>query len=407
MGAIKKRMRGSSLKRSFILYFVACLLVAIVLSLISLGLCQFGQSMIYKKYKAQYDVEAGQGQVFFEDGKVDGSLRIYTWDIRSHYTDFEDGLDKALDILSVALVPVWFAICIGATGALFYKRKLQPPLAILDAAADNITENNLDFTVSYHKNDEMGKLCRSFEKMRAALQENHLEMWRQLEERRRLNAAFSHDLRTPLTVLKGQTEMLLKYVPDGRMQTEKIVAVAATMKGHVSRLESYVGTMSSLQKFEDIAVNKSQVSLEEVKKQIADSCGPLCREKALELGTNGPATETLLLDLPIVLQVTENLVANAARYARSRIAVVLECTPCFSVTVSDDGPGFDKQAIEKATAPFYRAEDAPGGQHFGMGLHICQVLCEKHGGFLRLSNGGSGGEDDSSDGGGAVVRAVF
>ena len=105
----------------------------------------------------------------------------------------------------------------------------------------------------------------------------------------------------------------------------------------------------------------------------------------------------MLLDLPVVLQVAENLIANAARYAHSRVTVTLACAPCFSITVADDGPGFGKEAMEKATAPFYRAEDTPGGQHFGMGLHICRVLCEKHGGFLRLSNGG----------GGAVVRAVF
>ncbi len=405
MGAIKKKLRGASLKRAFILYFVVCLLIAVVLSAASSGLCQLGQSLLYKKYQAQYHAEIGQqGQVFLEDGSLDGKLQIYTRDIRSFYTDFEKGLDRALDILSIALVPVWFAVCIGATGALFYRRKLQTPLAILDAAADNIAENNLDFTVSYDKSDEMGRLCRSFEKMRAALQENHLEMWRQLEERKRLNAAFSHDLRTPLTVLKGQTEMLLKYIPDGRMPTQKVVSAVGAMKAHVDRLESYVATMSSLQKLEDIAVDKQQVTLEEVKERIADSCGPLCQGKELVLETAGSQGDTLSLDLQVVLQVAENLVANAARYACSRVAVRLESAQCFSITVADDGPGFGKEAMEKATAPFYRAENTPGGQHFGMGLHICRVLCEKHGGFLRLSNGGGDGGDGA---GGAVVRAVF
>lgn len=71
---------------------------------------------------------------------------------------------------------------------------------------DTNGQNNRVFQKKVDKEDELGKLCASFEKMRQALQESNDEMWRQMEERNRLNAAFSHDLRTPLTVLKGQSE---------------------------------------------------------------------------------------------------------------------------------------------------------------------------------------------------------
>lgn len=86
--------------------------------------------------------------------------------------------------------------------------------------AGKIAENNLDFKIIYDKEDELGKLCVSFEKMRQALQESNEEMWRQMEERKRLNAAFAHDLRTPLTVLKGQSELLRNMQP--KMTAEKV-----------------------------------------------------------------------------------------------------------------------------------------------------------------------------------------
>lgn len=109
---------------------------------------------------------------------------------------------------------ICFIFCIAVTSVLFYKRQLQEPITILDHAAGKIAENNLDFKIIYDKEDELGKLCVSFEKMRQALQESNEEMWRQMEERKRLNAAFAHDLRTPLTVLKGQVELLRKYAAE-------------------------------------------------------------------------------------------------------------------------------------------------------------------------------------------------
>ena len=118
----------------------------------------------------------------------------------------------------------------------FYKQQLQKPFSILDYAASKIAKNNLDFKVIYKKEDEMGKLCASFEKMRQALQENNEEMWRQMEERRQLNAAFSHDLRTPLTVLKGQSELLMQYAP--KMTAEKVSRTSEMMHQHIARLEA-------------------------------------------------------------------------------------------------------------------------------------------------------------------------
>ena len=64
----------------------------------------------------------------------------------------------------------------------------------LTTSANRIAENDLDFSIAYDRNDEMGLLCKAFEKMRSALEKNNREMWRQMNERKKLNAAFSHDL---------------------------------------------------------------------------------------------------------------------------------------------------------------------------------------------------------------------
>ena len=156
---------------------------------------------------------------------------------------------------------------------------MQKPLAILDHAAGQIAANNLYFKVAYDKEDELGKLCASFEKMRQALQESNEEMWRQIEERKRLNAAFSHDLRTPLTVLKGQSELLRQYAP--KMTAEKVSDTSEMMHRHIVRLEEYVQTMGELQRLEDIEIVRQSVPMNGVCRQFRETGEAVCNGKAL------------------------------------------------------------------------------------------------------------------------------
>ncbi|MFR1639937.1 MAG: HAMP domain-containing protein [Eggerthellaceae bacterium] len=116
-------------------------------------------------------------------------------------------LSAVFGLLSFIMFPLWFGVCIFAAARRFYRMRLAPGLAVLDDAAAKIASQDLDFTVSYDRGNELGRLARSFEDMRASLASPQ-RAWRTAEERKRLNAAFAHDLRTPLTVLKGKVELL-------------------------------------------------------------------------------------------------------------------------------------------------------------------------------------------------------
>ena len=123
-----------------------------------------------------------------------------------------DEQQRTVSVLLTVASILCFPICYGGgaalCAALFYRRKLKGPIALLDMASRKIAEKDLDFAIHWDRRDEMGALCASFEEMRRALWENNRVMWRQMEERKRLNAAFAHDLRTPLTVLSGYAGML-------------------------------------------------------------------------------------------------------------------------------------------------------------------------------------------------------
>lgn len=80
------------------------------------------------------------------------------------------------------------------------------------------------------------------------------------------------------------------------------------------------------------------------------------------------------------------MISNAARYARSRVDVTCRvCENRLTITVSDDGGGFTDTALKHALNPFFH-EETDGGTHFGLGLYICRILCEKCGGGVHISN---------------------
>jgi len=303
-----------------------------------------------------------------------------------------------LDLLSFLIIAILLIGGILMTGVLFFRHRLEPPMRLLDDASKKIGERDLDFSLSYQREDEMGRLCGSFERMREALEYSNAEIWRQMEERRRLNSAFSHDLRTPLTVLKGNAHMLREYLAMENADMDKVNNTVRTMENHIGRMENYVDIMSRLQKLDDIEVKRITVNSRELAALLRNTALILCEEHILNF-YDEIAEPMLHIDPEILIPVVENLISNAARYAKSRIAVVCSYQKGeLSISVSDDGKGFSEKDLQYATNPFYKANTNYFDAHFGLGLNISKTLSERHGGGLSIANVTAGG---------ALVRAVF
>ena len=378
MEPLKRRWRDLSLRKTLVVYITAAALLALVLCGMTNNLCGMGIREIHAGYldsMEKYYLTNEQGE------RLEAGAYIGT---DAFPLSPED--QRTVDILRTlptVTTPVWSALCILAAALLFYRNKLRKPLAELRLASEKISCNELDFTVASDSSDEMGQLCASFETMRTALAQNFSEMWRQMEERKRLNAAFAHDLRTPLTVLKGYNEMLQT---SGDEQTK---ATAVTMQRHISRLEHYVDTMSQLRRLEDTQPTYRQTPLKALAASLYESGTILCEraEKHLSM-QNRTASPALSLDGDLISQVYGNLIVNATRYAALEVELCLDEIPeGLILTVSDDGPGFDKTSLEKAVDPYFTGEKA---NHFGLGLYTSKILCEHHGGWLRVENTVSG-----------------
>ncbi|WP_172798880.1 HAMP domain-containing sensor histidine kinase [Paenibacillus sp. FJAT-26967] len=306
----------------------------------------------------------------------------------------DQGFLNLISVLNVLLPLVFFGGSILSAVTIFYRSRLKQPIELLMAGADKISAHDLDFRINYEPNDEMGRLCDSFERMRTELDAGNRKMWRMMEERKRLNAAFAHDLRTPLTVLKGYTDFLIRYVPSGKISPEKLLATVSFMSDYVQRLEMYVDTMTTIQNLEDTFVTPSKRSTDDLIRQLKSSMEILSERYGKSSGLNSTITAPVLYtDDTIVFRVVENMLANAFRYAANQVTAYCRVQhQALVIEVTDDGPGFSPEALQLAAEPFYRGSGrADGSHHLGLGLHICRILCEKHGGLLRVENRPEGG----------------
>ena len=275
---------------------------------------------------------------------------------------------------------------------LFWFTKLRKPLVMLEAASERIAENELDFPLDYPGRDEMARLCAAFERMRSALDENNRRMLRMIDEQHQLNDAYTHDLRTPLAVLRGYTDMLARYMPTGQLPQEEVLDTVRTMSAQVERLERFVNSMNAAQRLGDVELHPEEVPAKELAAGM--------RETAEILGENGHIAvdvaadvpeETVRIDAGAFRQVYENLLGNGLRFARSKIRVELTSDgERLVLRVADDGQGFTERELVTASNPYYSGQKGEA-DHFGLGLYICRTLCEKHGGSLTLENAPEGG----------------
>ncbi len=353
-------LKSMSLKKAFFLLSFCGVLASLVLVLLVSMAC----ARTIKKYPSGgISIDASGTMTLLEGPSPEQERKIRVL--------------STLPVLSAVLFPV---IGLGGAGVLFYRWKLRHSIALLREGTERIRNHDLDFSFPAVSGDELGEVCAAFESMRSELQKTNQELWRQNEERKRLNAAFAHDLRNPVTVLKGTVKLLKENRQDER--------ALERLETYTGRIEKYIEAMSSIQRLEQMPVKTEEVSLSDLGGELEETARLLGSD--LMIAISCPGTGSVMLDHGIFLTVAENLVGNAVRFAEERVEIVLTLEgERLILTISDDGPGFPDKLLKSGPKPFEKGED--GGAHFGMGLYSCSLLCLKHGGKLSLRNGTEGG----------------
>lgn len=379
------KIRTKSLKSSMTVTFLITICVIAVLSAITIFVSSHLQQEILKKRylmvsspNFQIDVDTGN---YILDVDCDNIVwqPLSTGDNIAYYGSY---------VAMIGLPVLYITIGIGAAAAIYYRKKLRLPITQLQNGVEKIQEDNLDFHIEYSTDDELGQLCCSMEKMRRELCQKYKALWEALEQRKLLNASVAHDIRTPITVLKGYLDYLEKNIPQDKLTEDMLLDTVYSMQGAVTRLEKYVDCVRNIEKIEGIEIRKRPENVKKLLDEIQSNVKQLGTNKEILISSNITMNE-VQLDKSVLFRLLENLLQNALRYAKKQVQInLLQKKDFLILTVEDDGKGFTEKDLEKATTVFYSSDKEE--QHFGIGLSICRIFCEKHGGLLDVSNNKKG-----------------
>lgn len=377
MGKIKTK----SLKTSMAVTFLITICVAALLSSVTIFAANQVQHEILKKRymtinSPDFQVDENTGNYILDiDNNNITWQPLSTWDTVAYYGSYA---------AMVGLPVFYIAVGIGAAAAVYYRKKLREPITQLQNGVERIQEDNLDFHIEYDGDDELGRLCCSMEKMRRELRQKHKALWESLEQRKLLNASVSHDLRTPITVLKGYLDYLEKNIPQDKLTEDMLLDTVSSMQGAVNRLELYVESVRDIEKIENIEIEKRSENVKLLLNELRSNVRQLAGNKEIII-SNDITVDKIQIDKGVFFRILENLLQNALRYAEKQVSINLSHKKDFLIlTVKDDGKGFSAVDLEKATTVFYSNDKEK--QHFGIGLSVCKILCEKHGGLLYVGN---------------------
>lgn len=377
MGKIKTK----SLRTSMAVTFLITICVTALLSSITIFAAnQVQHEILKKRYMTinspdfQMDENTGNYILDIDNNNITWQP-LSRWDTVIYYGSYA---------AMVGLPVFYIAVGIGAAAAVYYRKKLREPITQLQNGVERIQEDNLDFHIEYDGDDELGQLCCSMEKMRRELRQKHKALWESLEQRKLLNASVAHDLRTPITVLKGYLDYLEKNIPQDKLTEDMLLDTVSSMQGAVNRLELYVESVRDIEKIENIEIEKRSENVKLLLNELRSNVRQLAGNKEIII-SNDIAVDKIQIDKGVFFRILENLLQNALRYAEKQVSINLSHKKDFLIlTVKDDGKGFSAADLEKATTVFYSNDKEK--QHFGIGLSVCKILCEKHGGLLYVGN---------------------
>ncbi|MDO5156660.1 MAG: HAMP domain-containing sensor histidine kinase [Eubacteriales bacterium] len=410
---MEKMKKSHSIRQSFIMGVSVTMLIVFLIAAITVLGCYYTQKLILpdsqeiwlhiqttkpdgtvSEAKQRFVLdEPAQMAMLVPAGKEDTSVSSetqYTIEkIESSFstlTPKKKVLYRSVSVCMFALPLFYSVFGIGICAWWFYRKKLLPPIRILSDATNYISEQNLDFIVDCHNEDELGQLCVAFEKMRRTLYDNNRRIWNMMEERRILQASVAHDLRNPISIIAGYVEYLQQSLNNGNLDREKLEHILSTLAITAKRMERYTDYIRDLSTIEETDMNYSSVKLPDFLKNATDSLDVMAEQHHCQVVYVADIPECQIkLDEEIFYRIIENIFSNALRYAKSQVSFEFSLADkVLSVCIKDDGKGFSKKMLRKQDTLFY-SEDTTE-QHLGLGLATSRILSQKHGGSIELSN---------------------
>lgn len=298
---------------------------------------------------------------------------------------------KLLPIFIIILL----VILILTNGVLYYyvTRSIVKPIAALKEAAIRIKDGELDFEIPTKQKDEVGQLSQAFEQMREKLKQSVERQLQYEENRKELISSISHDLKTPLTTIKGYAQGIRDGVPATQEKMDKYVNTIHMKADDMDRLIDELLLYSTLD-LKRLPFTFEQVDLGRFLNDCFEDMALDFEQKHIDFRLHLPKEQPLFImaDREKLRRVIANIIDNCLKYMDKidkRIEVTLTSDgEQATVRITDNGPGIRLDAQPHLFERFYRAEPsrnaATGGS--GLGLAIAKQMIEGHGGTIWVES---------------------
>lgn len=316
---------------------------------------------------------------------------------KEEYSDYDYGItiadsesdQKGLQIMTKDLFVSALVILVftGLSVGLWIYRSVATPLVKLRKATQNIKDGNLDFVLDIEGTDEFSELCQDFEEMRRRLKESAEEKIILDKENKELISNISHDLKTPITAVKGYVEGIMDGVAD---TPEKMDRYVRTIYNKTNEMDHLINELTFYSK-----IDTNRIPYTFSKLNVDDYFSDCAEEIGLELETRGiqlyyanyvDRDVQVIADGEQIRRVIHNIIGNAIKYMDKQKGViqirVKDVGDFVQVEVEDNGKGIASKDLAFIFDRFYRTDvsrnSSKGGS--GIGLSIVRKIMEDHGG---------------------------
>ena len=285
--------------------------------------------------------------------------------------------------ISAFVILISVALVVG----LWVYRSIAVPLVKLKKATQNIKEGNLDFVLDVEGKDEFSELCQDFEEMRRRLKESTEEKSLIEKENRELISNISHDLKTPITAVKGYVEGIMDGVAD---TPEKMDRYVRTIYNKTNEMDHLINELTFYSKIDTnrIPYTFSKLNVEDYFSDCAEELGLEMETRGIELVYANYVEKgvQVIADGEQIRRVIHNIVSNAIKYMEKPRGIiqlrVKDVGDFIQVEIEDNGKGIAAKDLPYIFDRFYRTDvsrnSSKGGS--GIGLSIVKKIMEDHGG---------------------------
>lgn len=325
---------------------------------------------------------------------TDSQTAVITYPLHSTFTN--DLLRRIFPVADVFFLLLLLLTLIADVVLLSFShaRQLEKELLPLRYTSDQIRAQNLDFPLPRTRFREYNHILESLGDLKEELQHSLKEQWQLEQLKKKQMSALAHDIKTPLTIVKGNAELLAESSLDPEQRT-----CMDYILENAGQIQDYITRIIEVSRDSYLPGTDTRVPLSELLTQIERNVIRLGQDKSLSFHLDAEGDDTdVLIPKDAVSRVLWNLLDNAVQYSPKHGTITLRVRypaapkSALLFEISDEGPGFSPEALRYAATDFYRADKSRGSnEHFGMGLAITERIVTELGGTLQFANRPEGG----------------